>query len=97
MTAVEDRHVISPPRQPSAAPVDIAERILSTAYGKWARTIPWAWPASNTWSGSGHVQTLAEDAGLEHCGLFARAWHLLLKGSIISAMEGDQEAAELAR
>ncbi|MDQ1060798.1 AcrR family transcriptional regulator [Arthrobacter globiformis] len=45
----------------------------------------------------GHVQTLAEDAGLERCGEFARAWHLLLKGSIISAMEGDPQAAELAR
>ncbi|WP_346763000.1 TetR/AcrR family transcriptional regulator [Arthrobacter sp. Soil736] len=45
----------------------------------------------------GHVQTLAEDAGLERCGEFARAWHLLLKGSVISAMEGDPQAAELAR
>ncbi|CAH0190755.1 hypothetical protein SRABI83_01660 [Arthrobacter sp. Bi83] len=45
----------------------------------------------------GHVQTLAEDAGLEHSDLFARAWHLLLKGSVISAMEGDEGAAELAR
>jgi AcrR family transcriptional regulator len=45
----------------------------------------------------GHVQTLAEDAGLERCGEFARAWHLLLKGSIISAMEGDPQAAALAR
>jgi AcrR family transcriptional regulator len=45
----------------------------------------------------GHVQALAEDAGLEGCELFARAWHLLLKGSVISAMEGDQEAAELAK
>jgi AcrR family transcriptional regulator len=45
----------------------------------------------------GYVQALAEDAGLEHCELLARAWHLLLKGSIISAMEGDQEAADLAK
>lgn len=45
----------------------------------------------------GHVQTLAEDAGLERCELFARAWHLLLKGSIISAMEGDREAVKLAQ
>ncbi|MBT2547070.1 TetR/AcrR family transcriptional regulator [Arthrobacter sp. ISL-65] len=44
-----------------------------------------------------HVQALAEDAGLERCELLARAWHLLLKGSIISAMEGDREAAELAK
>jgi AcrR family transcriptional regulator len=45
----------------------------------------------------GHVQDLAEDAGLEDPELFARAWHLLLKGSIISAMEGDREAAKIAR
>ncbi|MET3934396.1 helix-turn-helix domain-containing protein [Arthrobacter sp. OAP107] len=45
----------------------------------------------------GHVQALAEDAGLERWDMFARAWHLLLKGSIISAMEGDQEAAGLAK
>jgi AcrR family transcriptional regulator len=45
----------------------------------------------------GHVQRLAEDAGLERCELFARAWHLLLKGSIVSAMEGDREAVKLAQ
>jgi AcrR family transcriptional regulator len=45
----------------------------------------------------GHVQALAEDAGLERCGEFARAWHLLLKGSVVSAMEGDPQAAELAQ
>jgi AcrR family transcriptional regulator len=45
----------------------------------------------------GHVQTLAEDAGLERCREFACAWHLLLKGAVISAMEGDPQAAELAR
>ncbi|UKA53944.1 TetR/AcrR family transcriptional regulator [Arthrobacter sp. FW305-BF8] len=45
----------------------------------------------------GHVQAVADDAGLEHSELFARAWHLLLKGSIISAMEGDQQAASLAK
>jgi AcrR family transcriptional regulator len=44
-----------------------------------------------------HARTLAEDGGLERCDLFARAWHLLLKGSIISTMEGDREATELAK
>ncbi|WP_314192436.1 TetR/AcrR family transcriptional regulator [uncultured Arthrobacter sp.] len=44
-----------------------------------------------------HVRALAEEAGLERCDLFARAWHLLLKGSIISAMEGDRDATELAK
>lgn len=45
----------------------------------------------------GHVQALAEAAGLERCSEFARAWHLLLKGSVVSAMEGDPQAAELAQ
>ncbi|MDQ0867396.1 TetR/AcrR family transcriptional regulator [Arthrobacter globiformis] len=45
----------------------------------------------------GHVRVLAEGGGLERCHLFARAWHLLLKGSIISTMEGDRKATELAK
>jgi AcrR family transcriptional regulator len=45
----------------------------------------------------GHVEALAEDAGLERCSEFARSWHLLLKGSVISAMEGDPQAVELAQ
>ena len=44
-----------------------------------------------------HARLLAEDGGLERCDLFARAWHLLLKGTIISTMEGDREASELAK
>ncbi|MBD1542925.1 TetR/AcrR family transcriptional regulator [Arthrobacter sp. IA7] len=45
----------------------------------------------------GHAQTLAEEAGLERSVDFARAWHLLLKGTVVTAMEGDPQAAELAR
>ena len=45
----------------------------------------------------GHAQELADDAGLERSGVFARSWHLLLKGSIIATMEGDQEAVGLAQ
>ncbi|MFC9351768.1 MULTISPECIES: hypothetical protein [Terrabacteria group] len=46
---------------------------------------------------SGHAQDLAEAARLECCDVFARLWHLLLKGSIIATMEGDQEAVGLAQ
>jgi AcrR family transcriptional regulator len=37
----------------------------------------------------GHIQALAEEAGLERTDEFARSWHILMKGSIISATEGD--------
>ncbi|MDQ0866830.1 TetR/AcrR family transcriptional regulator [Arthrobacter globiformis] len=37
----------------------------------------------------GHIQALAEEAGLERPDEFARSWHILMKGSIISATEGD--------
>ncbi|MET4093278.1 TetR/AcrR family transcriptional regulator [Arthrobacter sp. UYCu712] len=40
-----------------------------------------------------HVQALAEEAGLERPAEFARSWHILMKGSIISAAEGDTKAA----
>ncbi|WP_406634730.1 TetR/AcrR family transcriptional regulator [Pseudarthrobacter quantipunctorum] len=45
----------------------------------------------------GHVQALAEEAGLQSPGDFARSWHILMKGSIIQAVEGDALAAERAR
>ncbi|WP_115786900.1 TetR/AcrR family transcriptional regulator [Arthrobacter silvisoli] len=44
-----------------------------------------------------HVQALAEEAGLARPGEFARSWHILMKGSIISAAEGDTHAAARAR
>lgn len=43
------------------------------------------------------MRTLAEEAGLDHPDVFARSCHILTKGSIISAVEGDREAAVLAK
>ena len=43
------------------------------------------------------VSRLAEEAGLRDPEAFARSWHILMKGSIVSATEGDAEAAQRAR
>jgi len=43
------------------------------------------------------VAHLAEEAGLRDTESFARSWHILMKGSIVSAAEGDAEAAQRAR
>jgi AcrR family transcriptional regulator len=43
------------------------------------------------------VRGLAEEAGLRDPGSFARSWHILMKGSIISAAEGDIDAAQRAK
>jgi AcrR family transcriptional regulator len=43
------------------------------------------------------VRGLAEEAGIEDGDAFARQWHLLMKGSIVAAGEGDCEAAGRAR
>lgn len=43
------------------------------------------------------VQILANEAGLEDSGEFALSWHILMKGSIIAAAEGDKLAARRAR
>ena len=43
------------------------------------------------------VCKLAEEAGLREPDSFARSWHILMKGSIVSAAEGDAEAAQRAR
>jgi AcrR family transcriptional regulator len=45
----------------------------------------------------GVVRSLAEEAGLRDVESFARSWHILMKGSIISATEGDVDAAERAQ
>ncbi len=45
----------------------------------------------------GHVQVLAEEAGLVRPEEFARSWHILMKGSIISATEGDMQANRRAQ
>ena len=43
------------------------------------------------------VATLAKEAELNDPDRFARSWHILMKGSIISAAEGDFESAQLAK
>ena len=43
------------------------------------------------------VRRLAEEACLRDPDSFARSWHLLMKGSIVSAAEGDREAAQRAK
>ncbi|GCD47714.1 TetR/AcrR family transcriptional regulator [Streptomyces paromomycinus] len=43
------------------------------------------------------LRSLAEEAGLRDTENFARSWHILMKGSIISAAEGDTEAARRAQ
>ena len=43
------------------------------------------------------VSTLASEAGLRDPETFARSWHILMKGSIISATEGDLDAARRAK
>jgi AcrR family transcriptional regulator len=43
------------------------------------------------------VGRLAEEASLPDPDSFARSWHILMKGSIVSAAEGDAEAAQRAR
>jgi AcrR family transcriptional regulator len=45
----------------------------------------------------GHIQVLAEEAGLARPEEFARSWHILMKGSIISATEGDMQANKRAQ
>ena len=40
---------------------------------------------------------LATEAGVERPDDFARRWHILMKGSIVSAQEGDREAAHRAQ
>jgi len=43
------------------------------------------------------VGRLAEEAALRDPESFARSWHILMKGSIVSAAEGDAEAAQRAQ
>ena len=43
------------------------------------------------------VQGLAEAAGVRDPEMFARQWHILMKGSIVAAGEGDVDAARGAR
>jgi AcrR family transcriptional regulator len=43
------------------------------------------------------VSRLAEEAALRDPESFSRSWHILMKGSIVSASEGDADAAQRAR
>lgn len=43
------------------------------------------------------LRQLAVDAGISSADSFARRWHILMKGSIVAAGEGDVEAALRAR
>ena len=43
------------------------------------------------------VRQLAEEASLSDPDSFARSWHILMKGSIVSAAEGDPNAAQRAK
>jgi AcrR family transcriptional regulator len=43
------------------------------------------------------VRTLAEEAGVRDAETFAHSWHILMKGSIVAAGEGDALAAKRAR
>src|SRR3954469_25198477 len=43
------------------------------------------------------VAGLAEEAGIPDPDGFARQWHILMKGSIVSAAEGDVQAARRAK
>ena len=43
------------------------------------------------------VATLATEARLRDPEAFARSWHILMKGSIIQAAEGDRDAAQRAQ
>ncbi|CAM4189401.1 TetR/AcrR family transcriptional regulator [Nocardia ninae] len=45
----------------------------------------------------GVVRSRAEEAGLRDPDDFARSWHILMKGSIVSATEGDRHAARRAQ
>jgi AcrR family transcriptional regulator len=45
----------------------------------------------------GVLRRLAEEAGIRDTDSFARSWHILMKGSIVSAAEGDIEAAQRAK
>jgi AcrR family transcriptional regulator len=45
----------------------------------------------------GVLRSLADEAGLRDTEEFARSFHILMKGSIVQACEGDADAARLAQ
>lgn len=44
-----------------------------------------------------YLERLAGEAGLPDPHSFARAWHILMKGAIVAAAEGDERAARCAK
>lgn len=44
-----------------------------------------------------YLARLASEAGMADPDAFARKWHILMKGAIVSAQEGDRDAAKHAR
>jgi len=45
----------------------------------------------------GFIGALAQEAGVRDADAFARQWHILMKGSIVAAAEGDHDAGTRAR
>jgi AcrR family transcriptional regulator len=45
----------------------------------------------------GFLEGLAREAGIPDAQDFARQWHILMKGSIVAAAEGDPDAAQRAK
>jgi hypothetical protein len=45
----------------------------------------------------GFLEGLARGAGIADAEDFARQWHILMKGSIVAAAEGDQDSARRAK
>lgn len=45
----------------------------------------------------GYLRELATEAGIADPAQFARQWHVLMKGSIMAAHEGDRDAARVAK
>jgi AcrR family transcriptional regulator len=43
------------------------------------------------------LRTLAEEGGFREPDAFAHSWHILMKGSIVAAAEGDRDAAKRAK
>jgi len=44
-----------------------------------------------------YIESLAAECGIQDVDSFARKWHILMKGSIMAAHEGDTDAAARAR
>jgi AcrR family transcriptional regulator len=44
-----------------------------------------------------YIERVAAEAGIRDVDAFARKWHILMKGSIMAAHEGDADAAARAR